>query len=107
MGALTAIYDGQREANFQTGAVGGAYEFAKGVTANLREKEDFWNATVGGLAAGAVLGIRSKFSFSSTAVNYANRRLRWYHVLRCRPRCSCRRCPRRLELYWRYLDWPV
>ncbi|KAF2717640.1 hypothetical protein K431DRAFT_341203 [Polychaeton citri CBS 116435] len=39
-------------------AMGGAYEFTKTASANLRQKEDTWNTTWGGLVAGGVLGLR-------------------------------------------------
>ncbi|KAI9816933.1 MAG: hypothetical protein M1826_001705 [Phylliscum demangeonii] len=39
-------------------AMGGIYEFAKFGCANLRERDDTWNTTLGGLLAGAVLGLR-------------------------------------------------
>ncbi|EER23342.1 hypothetical protein D8B26_001441 [Coccidioides posadasii str. Silveira] len=40
--------------------MGGAYEFVKTASANLREKEDFWNATLGGFFAGAAMGFRAR-----------------------------------------------
>ncbi|KAG7293736.1 hypothetical protein NEMBOFW57_003793 [Staphylotrichum longicolle] len=40
-------------------AVGGAYEFTRAASANLREKDDYWNHAVGGFVAGAILGLRS------------------------------------------------
>jgi len=43
----------------KSGAVGGTYTFATEVAANLREKRDAWNPTIGGALAGAVLGMRS------------------------------------------------
>lgn len=43
-----------------TGAMGGAYEFAKTASANLREKDDVWNPTIGGFFAGTMLGLRCK-----------------------------------------------
>ena len=39
-------------------ASGGAYGFSKAAAANLREKDDSWNPTIGGFIAGAVLGLR-------------------------------------------------
>ncbi|KAI9822562.1 MAG: hypothetical protein M1827_000281 [Pycnora praestabilis] len=39
-------------------AMGGTYEFAKTASANLREKDDSWNPTIGGFLAGSVLGLR-------------------------------------------------
>ncbi|KAI9813535.1 MAG: hypothetical protein M1832_006266 [Thelocarpon impressellum] len=39
-------------------AMGGAYEFVKVASANLREKDDSWNPSLGGFAAGAVMGLR-------------------------------------------------
>ena len=40
-------------------AVGGVFEFTRAASANLREKDDFWNHATGGFLAGAVLGVRS------------------------------------------------
>ncbi|KAL2130582.1 hypothetical protein VTI74DRAFT_6209 [Chaetomium olivicolor] len=40
-------------------AVGGIYEFTRVASANLREKEDYWNHAVGGFFGGAVLGLRT------------------------------------------------
>ncbi|KAK4556483.1 hypothetical protein LTR86_006627 [Recurvomyces mirabilis] len=39
-------------------AMGGAYEFTKNASANLREKDDAWNAAYGGLSAGTMMGLR-------------------------------------------------
>ncbi|KAI9840284.1 MAG: hypothetical protein M1838_004133 [Thelocarpon superellum] len=36
-------------------AMGASYEFSKSAAANLREKDDSWNPTVGGFVAGAVM----------------------------------------------------
>ncbi|KAF2859579.1 NADH-ubiquinone oxidoreductase 213 kDa subunit [Piedraia hortae CBS 480.64] len=47
-GATTAV----------SGGMGAAYMFAKSATANLRENDDATSASVGGLFAGAVLGLR-------------------------------------------------
>lgn len=41
-----------------TGAMGGAYEFAKCASANLRRKDDSWNPAIGGFFAGSMLGLR-------------------------------------------------
>jgi hypothetical protein len=38
--------------------MGGSYMFTRNAAANLREKEDFWNPTIGGFVAGAILGTR-------------------------------------------------
>lgn len=38
--------------------MGGAYEFSKCAAANLREKDDTWNPTIGGFFAGSMLGLR-------------------------------------------------
>ncbi|KAH6677507.1 hypothetical protein B0J14DRAFT_651402 [Halenospora varia] len=38
--------------------VGGAYGFAKNASANLREKDDSLNPTIGGFFAGAIMGLR-------------------------------------------------
>ncbi|KAK3990884.1 hypothetical protein QBC44DRAFT_58945 [Cladorrhinum sp. PSN332] len=40
-------------------AVGGAYEFSRVAAANLREKDDHYNAAIGGFIAGSILGIRT------------------------------------------------
>lgn len=40
-----------------TAATGTAYMFVKCASANLREKNDFWNPTYGGAAAGVMLGL--------------------------------------------------
>ncbi|KAK5050338.1 hypothetical protein LTR84_003619 [Exophiala bonariae] len=37
-------------------AAGGAYQFATSVSANLRQKDDFVNNTIGGAIAGALMG---------------------------------------------------
>jgi len=42
------------------GAMGGAFEFAKSASANLREKDDAWNPAIGGFFAGSVLGLRGQ-----------------------------------------------
>lgn len=39
-------------------AMGGTYEFAKTASANLREKNDSWNPTIGGFLAGSIMGLR-------------------------------------------------
>ncbi|KAI9680791.1 MAG: hypothetical protein M1817_004231 [Caeruleum heppii] len=39
-------------------AMGGAYEFVRHASANLREKDDSWNAALGGFFAGTALGLR-------------------------------------------------
>jgi hypothetical protein len=39
-------------------AVGGAYGFTKDAAANLREKDDSYNTAIGGMVAGAVMGLR-------------------------------------------------
>ena len=40
-------------------AVGGAYDFTRAAAANLREKEDWVNNGIGGLFAGATMGLTS------------------------------------------------
>lgn len=42
--------------------MGGAYEFTKIAAANLREKDDTWNSTIGGFFSGTMLGLRCKDS---------------------------------------------
>lgn len=44
-----------------TAAAGGTYGFSKAVAANLREKDDSWNPTIGGFLSGAILGMRCRF----------------------------------------------
>jgi len=39
-------------------ASGGAYEFVKVASANLREKDDAYNSAIGGFFAGSVIGLR-------------------------------------------------
>ena len=41
-------------------AMGGTYEFVSTASANLREKNDTWNPTVGGFFAGSVMGLKCK-----------------------------------------------
>ncbi|KAF3490498.1 NADH-ubiquinone oxidoreductase subunit [Arthroderma uncinatum] len=45
---------------FLFAAMGGSYEFVKTASANLREKEDHWNAIYGGFAAGSLIGFRAR-----------------------------------------------
>jgi hypothetical protein len=40
--------------------MGGAYSFTKLAAANLREKNDSYNAGIAGFLAGGVLGLRGK-----------------------------------------------
>ena len=42
----------------QAAAIGGGYEFARVAAANLREKDDAWNPTIGGFVGGSVVGLR-------------------------------------------------
>jgi hypothetical protein len=42
--------------------MGGSYMFVRHAAANLREKDDFWNPTIGGFVAGAILGTRCMLS---------------------------------------------
>jgi len=46
------------QADLALAGVGGVYEFAKLVSANLREKDDSFNTAIGGFLAGNVLGLR-------------------------------------------------
>ncbi|KAB5575290.1 hypothetical protein GE09DRAFT_1052878 [Coniochaeta sp. 2T2.1] len=39
------------------GAAGGAFQFTKNASANLREKDDHYNSAIGGFFSGAVVGI--------------------------------------------------
>lgn len=41
-------------------SVGAAYSFTRVACANLREKDDHWNTTIGGFVGGAVGGLRRK-----------------------------------------------
>jgi len=38
--------------------MGGAFEFTRNASANLREKDDSLNPAIGGLLAGAVMGLK-------------------------------------------------
>jgi hypothetical protein len=51
--------------SLSTAAMGGAYEFVKTASANLREKEDPLNTALGGFFAGSILGLRGSFDQSS------------------------------------------
>ena len=42
----------------ETAAMGGAYEFFKSASANLRQKDDTYNHAIGGAFSGAMLGLR-------------------------------------------------
>jgi hypothetical protein len=44
--------------------MGGAYEFSKTASANLRQKNDTWNEAIGGFFGGSILGLRCKEIFS-------------------------------------------
>lgn len=39
-------------------AMGGAYEFTKNASANLRRKDDAFNPALGGFMSGTMLGLR-------------------------------------------------
>ncbi|KAI9752432.1 MAG: hypothetical protein M1815_000510 [Lichina confinis] len=41
-------------------AAGGAYEFGRVASANLREKDDSWGPAIGGFIGGAVLALRAR-----------------------------------------------
>ena len=43
-----------------TGAAGGTFAAGACLSARLRDKDDFMNATIGGLLAGAVFGLNCK-----------------------------------------------
>lgn len=53
--------NGREIADSILGAVGGTYQFVKTASANLREKEDHWNVTLGGFFSGAILGLRGLY----------------------------------------------
>ena len=38
--------------------MGGSYEFFKDASANLRQKDDAYNSSIGGFLAGTILGLR-------------------------------------------------
>lgn len=40
--------------------MGGAYEFTKNASANLRERDDAYNPAIGGFFAGTMMGLRCK-----------------------------------------------
>lgn len=46
--------------------MGGAYEFAKTASANLREKDDAYNSALGGFLAGTMMGLRCTYMHLST-----------------------------------------
>jgi hypothetical protein len=48
----------QGKANCFVAIMGGAYEFTRNASANLREKDDSLNPALGGLLAGAVMGLK-------------------------------------------------
>lgn len=41
--------------------MGGAYEFSKCASANLREKDDALNSAIGGFFSGTMLGLRCTY----------------------------------------------
>jgi hypothetical protein len=51
-------------------AMGGVFEFAKCASANLREKEDTYNSTIGGFFAGSVLGLRGEGCTHESTLNH-------------------------------------
>jgi len=53
---LSEVLNGN--ANSLIAIMGGAYEFTRNASANLREKDDSLNPALGGLLAGAVMGLR-------------------------------------------------
>ena len=54
-------------------AMGGTYEFVNAASANLREKDDSWNPTLGGFFAGSVMGLRcASLLLSYTSVCQVN-----------------------------------
>lgn len=55
-----------------TAAMGGAYEFTKCASANLREKNDVYNTTLGGFVAGSILGLRCTSSPAFSSLHIAN-----------------------------------
>lgn len=84
-------------------AMGGVYEFTKLAAANLREKDDSWNPTIGGFFAGAVVGLRGT---SCVEFPYGLQELMDVSTdnTRCpRVRSSACGCSRHLRLHW----WPV
>ncbi len=40
--------------------MGGAYEFAKSASANLRQQDDTYNHAIGGFFSGSMLGLRCR-----------------------------------------------
>jgi hypothetical protein len=48
----------QVDTNGLIAVMGGAYEFTRNASANLREKDDSLNPALGGLLAGAVMGLK-------------------------------------------------
>jgi len=47
--------------------MGGAYEFTKNASANLREKDDAYNPAIGGFFAGTMMGLRCTSQASGKA----------------------------------------
>lgn len=52
--------------------MGGAYEFTKCASANLREKDDTLNPTIGGFVAGSMLGLRCTSPSSAASPQSTN-----------------------------------
>lgn len=54
--------------------MGGTFAFVKNASANLREKDDTWNTTWAGLAAGSLVGLRGMRSQTELPpwLQYAN-----------------------------------
>lgn len=48
------------------GAIGGIFALTEAVSASIRGKKDIWNSALGGAAAGSILGLRGKPSYSGS-----------------------------------------
>lgn len=48
--------------------MGGAYEFTRIASANLRQKDDSLNHALGGFLAGSVLGLKCEYSDAHTTL---------------------------------------
>lgn len=51
--------------------MGGAYEFTKSASANLRQKDDTYNTAIGGFFSGTMLGLRcTGYTMSKERLEY-------------------------------------
>lgn len=59
VGSLIRLHCGSNT-NEALAGMGGAYEFTRFASANLRQKDDAYNTALGGFLAGNILGLRCK-----------------------------------------------